>query len=135
MSFYCLIAMLAYYQKNLLVVDHANVSMLEFWVDKDHIPTSMDFSDELLPTYVLYRDDKGRYKLQYENIGVSKIVELRSTHYVWERFDKPLNGVSTYKVNEIHDICKKVGIDVTAKKYSKTELYQAIQVKIGTAFS
>ena len=88
MSFQCMIATLVYYQKNLIIVDKSRTSMLEFWIDRDNIP-SLD-SKELMQTFVLYRDERGNYKLQLENISVSTIMDMRASMYSWEIYDKPL---------------------------------------------
>uniref|UniRef100_A0A6C0DS23 Uncharacterized protein n=1 Tax=viral metagenome TaxID=1070528 RepID=A0A6C0DS23_9ZZZZ len=133
MSYQCMIASLVYYQKNLIIVDKTKTSMIEFWIDRDNIP-SMESAD-LLQTNVLYRDERGNYKLQLENISISKIMDMRSTMYIWESYDKPLRGLSSYKVHELEDICKKLKIDTISKKYKKNELYEAIQNKIGLNFS
>lgn len=113
--------------------------MLEFWVDKDQIPNEQSAeSDDYLPIYVIHRetrDKKSIYRLEYEPISTTKLFELRSTHYVWESYDKPLNGVSTYKNDQIKDICRKLHIDTTSKKYNKNELYKMISDKIGPVFS
>ena len=139
MSFQCMIATLVYYQKNLIIVDNSRTSMLEFWIDRDNIP-SFDLlasreSKELMQTFVLHRDERGNYKLQLENISVSTIMDMRASMYSWEIYDKPLRGLSTYKTVELEEIGKKLKIDMRTKKYKKNELYEEIQKKIGLAFS
>jgi hypothetical protein len=139
MSFQCMIATLVYYQKNLIIVDKSRTSMLEFWIDRDNIP-SFDLlasreSNELMQTFVLHRDERGNYKLQLENISVSTIMDMRASMYSWEIYDKPLRGLSTYKTVELEEIGKKLKIDMRTKKYKKNELYEEIQKKIGLAFS
>jgi len=139
MSFQCMIATLVYYQKNLIIVDNSRTSMLEFWIDRDNIP-SFDLlasreSNELMQTFVLHRDERGNYKLQLENISVSTIMDMRASMYSWEIYDKPLRGLSTYKTVELEEIGKKLKIDMRTKKYKKNELYEEIQKKIGLAFS
>ena len=133
MSFQCMIATLVYYQKNLIIVDKTKTSMLEFWIDRDNIPSIN--SKELMQTFVLYRDERGNYKLQVENISVSTIMDMRASMYSWESYEKPLKGLSTYKMGELEEIGKKLKIDTTTKKRKKNELYAEIQTKIGLSFS
>ena len=62
-------------------------------------------------------------------------MDMRSTMYTWVSYDKPLNGLSTYKLGELEEMCKKLKIDTSIKKYKKNEISEAIQTKIGLSFS
>ena len=97
MSFQCMIATLVYYQKNLIIVDKSRTTMLEFWIDRDNIP-GLD-SKELMQTFVLYRDERGNYKLQLENISVSTIMDM---HSLLVKFKLSLHLVHLLQLIQLH---------------------------------
>jgi hypothetical protein len=43
-----------------------------------------------------------------------------------ESYLKPLKSISNYKVEELEELAKKMGIYENNKKYKKTDLYQEI---------
>lgn len=119
-SYLCMIAILVYYNVNLLVVNPSEKSMIEFWVDKE------EATKEKVDTFVLYKDNHTNYKLQIENIGVSTIQGMKEKMVSWEHFDKPMRGVSSYKVAELQELLQKLGLFVEGKKYKKEEMYELI---------
>jgi hypothetical protein len=101
--------------------------MLEFWCNKDRIPNSNELTDENEElTYVLYKTENGRYKLQYENIGSFQINDLKEKYVVLESYNKYLKGASAYKVEELQNMAKKFGVFDETKKYKKSDLYELV---------
>ena len=55
---------------------------------------------------------------------------IHNNYYYVENTNKPIKGISTYKIDELIDICKKLGIKIqleSGKKKSKKQLYTEIQ--------
>jgi len=126
-SLLCLIVMIVYYNINILIINENTKCMLEFWCNKDRIPSinnSNEEGDAL--TYVLYKTDNGKYKLQYENIGSFQINDLKEKYVVLESYNKYIKAISNYKVEELEDMAKKFGVFDETKKYKKAELYELV---------
>jgi hypothetical protein len=126
-SLLCLIVMIVYYNINILIINENTKCMLEFWCNKDRIPSinnSSEHGDAL--TYVLYKTDNGKYKLQYENIGSFQINDLKEKYVVLESYNKYIKAISNYKVEELEDMAKKFGVFDETKKYKKAELYELV---------
>jgi hypothetical protein len=101
--------------------------MLEFWCNKDRIPNSNELTDENEElTYVLYKTENGKYKLQYENIGSFQIEDLKEKFVVLESYNKYLKAASAYKVEELQNMAKKFGVFDETKKYKKSDLYELV---------
>jgi hypothetical protein len=122
-----MIAMCVYYNINILIVDANEKCMMEFWANKSQIP-SMDKINEKndAETYVLRKNKLGKYKLQMENIGASKIREMQEKYLVLESYLKPLKTISGYKVDELETIARKLGVFQENKKYKKSDLYELV---------
>ena len=126
-SMQSMIAMLVYYHINLLIVDASEKTMLEFWVNKQDIPSmNTKTTSDSAPTYVLYKSKRGKYKLQMENIATYKIYEMKEKNVVLDSYLKPLKSMTHYKVEELEEIARKLGIYNENKKYKKAELYQLV---------
>lgn len=126
-SFLCLIAMVVYYNINILIINEQSKCMLEFWCNKDRIPNSNELTDENEElTYVLYKTENGKYKLQYENIGSFQIEDLKEKFVVLESYNKYLKAASAYKVEELQNMAKKFGVFDETKKYKKSDLYELV---------
>lgn len=126
-SLLCLIVMIVYYNINILIINENTKCILEFWCNKDRIPSinsSSEESDAL--TYVLYKTDNGKYKLQYENIGSFQINDLKEKYVVLESYNKYIKAISNYKVEELENMAKKFGVFDETKKYKKGELYELV---------
>ena len=126
-SMQSMIAMLVYYNINLLMIDASEKTMLEFWVNKEDIPSmNTKTTCDSAPTYVLHKSKRGKYKLQMENIATYKIYEMKEKYVVLDTYLKPLKSITNYKVEELEEIAKKLGVYNENKKYKKAELYQLV---------
>lgn len=81
--------------------------------------------------YVI-RELNSKYKKKYgfEILNSKSMEEIRNTLYKMETIDKPIKGLSAYKVQELKDIATKLAIETTnldtGKCKTKNELYEAI---------
>lgn len=117
-SFNCLLAMIAYYKLNVLLIDSSERCYLEYISNAE--------SENETPTYALYKDTFGKYKLKLSPLSTDWIMEFKSKTTRLESNIKPLRAVSTYKTEELEGLAKKVcSLDPT-KKYKKPELYDLI---------
>jgi len=122
-----LIAMLVYYNINLLIIDSSGKLMLEYWLNKDDIPNMNELQREHVNTHILYKDNNGKYSLQVEPISVSKIYELKERMFVCQSYEKPVLSESHYKVSDLKEIVKRLRLTDDVNKYKKNELYEMLQ--------
>uniref|UniRef100_A0A6C0D838 Uncharacterized protein n=1 Tax=viral metagenome TaxID=1070528 RepID=A0A6C0D838_9ZZZZ len=83
--------------------------------------------DEQSPIYVVHchnNSDSSGYKYCYEeNVSKEQIDKYRSEYFKWECVDKPLKAMSSYKLDELIELCKKTGLTEIENK-KKTNLYE-----------
>lgn len=115
-SILCFIAMISYFKMNIIMVDSTNRFMLDFISNKD----------ENLPTYVLYKDGYGKYKVNIEQLNHDNIINMKNTLICLENYTKPLKTVSNYKIDDLIDLARKLGIYNENTKYKKNDLYEQI---------
>ena len=75
---------------------------------------------EKLDKYGLFLDEK-------------KLFDYKNKLFVVDSIQKPVKGISSYKAQELRDICKKLNIDIMktpTKSKTKKELYQLVIEKI-----
>jgi hypothetical protein len=111
-----MMAILVYYKFNLIMVNSTKLLMLEFVADKDNE----------LPTYVIYKDAYGKYSVNTVPLTNEEIQEMKNKMICLESYLKPIKSISNYKIEELEDLAKKMGIYERNKKYKKTDLYQEI---------
>jgi hypothetical protein len=119
-SMLCLYSMAVHYNIRILIVDSTQKLLLEF------LP---DTSNTDVKTFVLYKDSYGKYKLDLEELSTDKVNELKTKMICLENFTKPFKAISNYKLNELEEIAKKVGVYDETKKYKKNDLYEEITHK------
>lgn len=119
-SMLCLYSMAVHYNIRILIVDSSQKLLLEF------LP---DTSNTDVKTFVLYKDSYGKYKLDLQELSTDKVNELKTKMICLENFTKPFKAISNYKLNELEEIAKKVGVYDETKKYKKNELYEEITHK------
>ena len=116
----CLIAMISYFKLNIIIVNSTKKVMLEF----------VCLPDITLPTYILYKDAYGKYSIKTTPIYKVEIEIMKSTMVCLENYIKPLKPISTYKIDDLIFIAKKVGIYNETDKPKKNELYEQINNNI-----
>jgi hypothetical protein len=72
------------------------------------------------------RDQYGIMLDASESCVIEKCAEIRSGHFLIENGEKPLRGISTYKVGDLVDIALKLKLDVDVTTIKKPELYQLL---------
>jgi hypothetical protein len=82
------------------------------------------------PIYVIHqKEENGHTKYYYED-GVTKeaMDQYRKSYFSWDNVDKPLKAPSAYKLEDLQNLCVKVGIMVQTcdKKKTKKELYDLL---------
>ena len=83
-------------------------------------PTCIIKYFEKLDKYGLFLDEK-------------KLFDYKNKLFVVNSIEKPVKGISSYKAQELRDICKKLNIDIMktpTKSKTKKELYQLVIEKI-----
>jgi hypothetical protein len=121
-SMNCMMAILVFYNINVILVNSAKKVMLEYIANTE---TSED-SEEIIPTYVLYKDTYNKYTLCSHPLDQSQIEDMKSTMVCLESYNKPLKAASHYKVEDLEDMAKKLGIFDMKKKYKKVDLYNEV---------
>jgi hypothetical protein len=117
-SLLCLYGLVVFYNMNVILVDPTERFMVDFISDK----TAES------PTFVLYKDSYGKYKINTQPLTLDQISELRTKMTSLENYTKPLKPVSQYKLYELEDLAKKLGIYNETKKYKKNDLYEELTV-------
>jgi|AntAceMinimDraft_18_1070375.scaffolds.fasta_scaffold02186_6 hypothetical protein len=78
------------------------------------------------PVYLIEKID-GKYGLK-QNMSKEKMEYYREHYWKLENLDKPLKAISSYKANELKDICKRLHID--ALNMTKPQMYEKILAKL-----
>ena len=86
------------------------------------------------PIYVIHqKEENGHTKYYYEeDVTKETIDQYRKTYFSWDNVDKPLKAPSAYKLEDLQNLCTKVGIMVQTcnKKKTKKELYDLLITSI-----
>ena len=72
---------------------------------------------------------KYTFKYGFELVNKESTNSIKETLYKIENINKPIKAESAYKVQDLIDICSKLGIEInieTGKKKTKKELYELI---------
>lgn len=85
------------------------------------------------PIYIIRETEiKSKYckKYGFEIADSTVLEQIRTTLYKVETLNKPIKALSSYKVQELIDICNKLAIEIkradTCKNKSKNELYESL---------
>ena len=113
----CLLAMIAHYNINVILVDPVDRFYLEYTSNAES-------------TFVLYKDTFGKYGMILESVPNDWLSEFRTNKIRLESYLKPLRAVSTYKTDELDVLMKRIGGFDETKKYKKPELYDLISESI-----
>jgi hypothetical protein len=117
---FCLLAMIMFYNMNVIILDSDHPVILELLANKDNE----------LPTFLLKKDSHNKYKINTTPLNNDQITELKQKNLSLESHIKPLKSLTMYKVEQLNDIAKTLGIYNENEKYKKNELYERIQEMI-----
>jgi len=122
-SMFCLLAILIYFDMNIIMVEHTSRFLLEFQSNKT----------EITPTFLIERLENGRYHIKGEQMTVDEIRILKEERICLENFMKPIKPISCYKIYEIEDVLHKIGVlkeGAVEPKMKKNELYELMKENI-----
>jgi hypothetical protein len=77
---------------------------------------------------IFYIDDKKYYEIMTNSEKPIYLIYYREHYWKLENLDKPLKAVSSYKVNDLKDICKRLHID--SSNMTKPKMYEKILSKL-----
>ena len=118
-SILSMVGMIVYFKIHIILVDSTGALMLEF-------RSSNDDSSLMYPTYVLQKDSYGKYKLRSDSLDVMQVNEFKKTMVCLESYLKPLKPLSTYQLEDLKDIARRLGGFDENYKYKKPELYEEL---------
>lgn len=121
----CVHGICAYYKLNVIVVNTCKTC----YIDYDY---SCDDNDEdnilvIFKSSSLMSTTKFDYSLKM-NMKKSDVKKITDTYIKFEQYDKPFNGISSYKLSELLTIQEKMG--VSSLKKNKAEIFRLINVSI-----
>ncbi len=105
-----LVALAIYYRKRILLTKND-----KFYIDI--CPT-----DETVGTIIINKNARGEYGL---DTSYGRVEHIEGNLFRLDRYDRPLGAVSTYSIEELKQISKRVGFEV-ATKCKKAELYHEL---------
>lgn len=89
--------------------------------------------DEESPVYVVHcinNADCSAYKYCYQqNVTKEQLEIYRTEYFNWESFDKPLKAMSSYKLDELTELAKRLGLSENGcdlSKKTKKDLYEML---------
>lgn len=87
------------------------------------------FTNDTSVVYIIY-ELSNKTKYGFENATKEKINNIRETLFKLEYIDKPIKSISSYKVQELINICNRLAIEIdnkeNGKHKSKKDLYELI---------
>ena len=121
-SIYCMIAMIVYFEINVVIVDSKSKFMWEFISNKEVE------NENTIPTFLIKKDDSCKYSLKEEPITKEELDKMKNETICLENFIKPIKSMSAYNVVELHTLADKMKIvHDKSKKMKKEDLYREIQ--------
>jgi hypothetical protein len=111
----------------LCAIENINVVYIN---NKTYYESLMNDTDVIYIVHELSAQSKYHKKYGYELAKEGALNNIRSSLYKLNVIDKPVKGLSAYKVSDLVDICSKLEIEVvnkeTGKNKTKNDLYESI---------
>lgn len=111
----------------LCAIDNINIVFVK---DKSYFELLMNNNN---PIYIIRElENKSKYSKKYGyEIGTENSLQtIRDKLYKLENIEKPIKGLSSYKVKDLLDICEKLAIETihkdTGKTKNKNDLYESL---------
>lgn len=107
----------------LCILEKMNVLL----VDKQKIYESIN-NDET-EIHIVHRNSVTHENWIEFNMPLNEVTRIRETYYKMTGFDAKIKAISSYTLNELLELSKKLGIDTdtnTSKKISKKDIYEQI---------
>jgi hypothetical protein len=93
--------------------------------------------DDQMQTHVVHcvnNSDSSACKYCCEqNVSKEQLEKYRTEYFNWESFDKPLKAMSSYKLDELAELAKKMGLSengIDLSKKTKKELYEMLVMNL-----
>jgi hypothetical protein len=114
------IALVIYYKRTIYLI-HGEKNIFIKVEESDSVD-----DDPIILEYAVTNNDRQKTKYKWCMISDKPqfIDEIRRTKHEFHQYNKPLQGLSSYKTDELREISFKMNIDCVGKK--KNELYQKI---------
>ena len=117
---YCVaMALCVLYKININLIDREKGVYIKF----------VSNTDIELPTYAIYREDPYRYSVDIEPLTSYKMKNMNELICL-ESYLTPLKTISNYKITELMETARQLGLLDDDKKYKKKEIYDLIYNKI-----
>jgi hypothetical protein len=84
-------------------------------------------TDEYADTFIFHKNGRGDYGVDI-CVSDAKIQQIETEQMQLHRYDKPLEAISNFSIDELRKLSAKLGIDHTIK-YKKNELYQEATIR------
>jgi len=111
----------------LCAVENINVIYIS---KKTYFELLMNDSNIIYIVNEVESQSKYNNKYGFEMATEESLNNIRTTKYKLDKIDKPIKSDSSYKVQDLLDICSKLAIEInnikTGKKKTKKELYESI---------
>ena len=111
----------------LCAIENINVVFVN---NKTYYELCMNDTNIIYIVHELASQSKYCIKYGFEMATLDSLDKIRTTLYKLEHIGKPIKGASSYKLQDVIDICNKLSIDITnketGKKKTKTDLYESI---------
>ena len=111
----------------LCAIENINIIFLK---KNTYYEMMMNDSDKIYIVHEIKSQSKYNNKYGFEMGTNESVSNIKKSFFRLEAIDKPIKAMSSYKLNELVDICNKLVIDIfnniTSKQKSKKELYEAI---------
>jgi hypothetical protein len=112
---------------SLCAIENINVIYIS---KKTYYELLMNDSNIIYIVYEISSQNKYNNKYGFELATEDSLNSIRSSLYKIENIDKPIKSVSSYKVQDLTQICIKLAIETinkeTGKTKSKNDLYESI---------
>lgn len=113
----CLIAITVYYNIHIILMTSTNNMRMEFLTDMQSVDTK---------TFIVYKNDRNHYHICNEPISNVEYTRIRNNSFLIENSEKPLKSVGSYKLDDLVEYAKLLGVYNDNEKYKKTELYKIV---------
>jgi len=118
-NYYIAMALCVLYKININIVNREKGVYVKF----------ISNTDVELPTYAIYREDTHRYSVDIEALSSEKL-ESMNEMICLESYLTPLKTISNYKITELMEKGRQLGLLDDDKKYKKKEIYELVYNKI-----
>lgn len=127
-SMQCMLAIMTCFKFNVIMIDDKESRRLEFWCNQDRDGDGDTTEGKpATPTFLIKRNPKGKYQIKSDPLSVDEITAIQTTTICLESYMKPIKAISAYKVADLDDLARRMGLDTSQKKYKKNELYTLIE--------